>query len=969
MKTHGEPRQTKRPPRALAIAALSLLTCTCGPSLRTDGPPVYVGHIEGSDALIAIVADEGTLVAYTCGGTRSWETHTGWFHPVLPVDGLSGATQTIPVTRSARGLQLTGSIEPTSASGTLQLSDGATVPWRAQRADPSRGAGFFTISDGGELSGLIVANDGAVAGVRVGIGADDTRTPTPIAATPPSNSGTAVTGRVTIGTQSGVPISLQPTVQGRLVQVQRAAPTIVVLLHGVTSVGDQAKLENGRLTLDDDLTEVQRVRNTPVIKPHPGTRMHARSYWTAPFVSGLLTGRPDNALFTLGSGTNITGPAFLHADTAADITATVATAAPPPGDCDLNDLIVNQVPSTAVPVAGLPPQAPRLSLLLGHRDGKLPLMVQVMNATDQVYRCVDLFRTRYRVEPALVFVGHSGGGLVIRGILSNPSRASLVAAGAIDSATPNHLHYDRANIDGDPLSTRQKMSFLRDRAMYAVTLATPHQGSPFADFAARARPEVERVRQWLIAGAGADFGRFNVPPVLATSVQALGSAGVILSPQAPINGVLESAESTTRRASAELLAVIDGFVKPAYDDNPITIELASARWRAFNRGALHPQAARRGPSSPIPGAAGALVPIYTAGARAAGSDVLDSMDVSEIARGMTAISTRSMPRRSRFWLMGLTFVDQLMRGYGGIPMAPRPLASQLDRVNATGWFAEGTAMYARRSPVLDATFRAVYGLSGARDVDNLLRWLSNETGTRLNQASFVAPVYLSRTWEVLDRPTTFPVPALRCTANDGVVLELAFDYTPMITALVSSFGTMDAALRALANQDFSALMTRFENTGGALANVVPNLRADFDTLFRAATRPECVDPGRWRLATAMRTIALPLPTETTNTASDGLVDHDGFVLYESAHGVTLGRDGTDGMPLTLEFFDHTRLDDTSTGTPTPGSWYRRYTSALEPFNHEIQRFETGQWVFTNLLARSPGPLPAIAGELSVFASP
>jgi hypothetical protein len=945
------------PRRAPPLALGALLLASCAPEPEAPAAPgdgVYVGHVAGSDALVAVVARGGAVVAYTCGGPASLATHTGWFHPV---DDPAGASATIPRARSAGGLELTGAFTTTAASGTLRLRDGRTTAWRAERADPRTGAGFFTRGNGGELAGLIVANDGAMAGDRVATDGDGARASAPITAPRPAPSAPSVTGSVTVQSQRTA-FTLVRTVDPAPLQVQRRGPVIIVLLHGVTSLGDEPAPDGGPMALDLDLS----ARNgEPIRRPFPGSRLHARVYWSSQFLSGLLTGRADSPLFTL-NGVDITGDRFLDPDTAQDRPNTDNPGSPIPRstDCDLHDFVVAESPPAAPTRPGARPSAPQLSVLLAHRDGKVDYTRQLSYSADQLYACVSRFEEHYGVTPGLVFVGHSGGGLVTRGILSNPPRAAFLAVEAPGILRVENGHYDRQNVDGNPLSVRDEMAFLRDRALYAVTLATPHDGSSFADWGAAQRTRVAGIRRWLAAGAAADLTPFGLDESGVAFVRSVSSALALPAPPSSP----ERAEETTRRLSRELLRVLDDFVQRNYDGTPITAQLRRDFWRAMNRVPLDPTTARRGVASPIPGAGGALVPIYAAGARSPGSDALDTLDPAALVGGFQRVGALQTPFKAAFWIAATTFTDALLRLSDGAPRPPAALADRLDRVRVTTWLPEVQGMLARRSFVLDATFRATFLLSGADARSDLIDWLSNESGTRLNQVTLIPPISLPRQWELVDRPVSFRIPALRCSPSGAAPIDLAIDLPGALEAMVRAFGSMDAALRALASLDFPALLARFDSAGGALREAIPALRDRFEPLIRVATNPQCLDPARWSLVAVTREVRLPLPTEAQEPARDGFVDHDGFVTYDSALALALGRDGVGGAPLVPEFFDHTHLDDVVGGQRAPGAFYRRYDSALEPFNHEIQRVEVARWVRA-LVARDPGPLPAIAGDLSV----
>jgi hypothetical protein len=921
------------------VATLIALLTACPPTPQPSNSPVFVGKILGSDALIALVINPEGVVVYTCGGSSTWETHTAWFYPVF--ETALGASGLIPKT-SAKGLELDGSFGEQSASGTLQLENGTQLAWSASRANPNTGAGLYAYTEEGNLGGLIVDNDGASAGTFALGTADGTRINSPITpVSPPTGSSTTVVGTTPLFPS----LKLVKVVAIPALTIPRISPQIVVVLHGVTSVGDQAV--TGKSLEDNTDKDLTAVNGTRILKPHPGTRLHARSYWTAPFVAGLLGGQPNSSLLTLGTATPIGGNEFLSATKAQDITTTNGFVAPPPADCNLDDFISTQ-PEISGTLGTFTP--PRRVVLLTHRDGKLSFVQQFKDATEQIFKCVQLYERRYRIQPNLVFVGHSGGGLVTRAILSSPSRSSL------QSVFPE-IANAAFNIWETSDGIRSKMNYLRDRTQYAVTLATPHQGSFFADWGLEARQKAANIRAWLVNGGIPENAiTFNLDAADVLMVQQIASGMAF----GAISGVLETAAQTVLRLRNDLIAGFDRIVAEQYDDNPVTAQLITPTWRTLNQTALAPRLARRTANSPIPGAANRLIPIYPVGGRSAGSDVFNSLDPKRILENMNNLSNRQMTERAKFWVAGLTFSDQITRRFGLLPNPAVGQESRLDRVKATAWLAENTRLVSANSISLDATFKAVWVASGGSTAAALLNALSNSTRIPLNQAQIDLPVYLLRDWNMQSTSLTFRIPALVCRSAANAVLSTIrlLDYPYLLDAMLQNHRTMDLAIEAYLTLDFNALTANLEARGGTLASAALQLTTDFAA---ALLRPDiaaiatCTIPSNWKFEAVNSSASVLLPTQTNSPTSDGLVDHDGFVSYDSAMGMTLGQN-------IQEFFDHTRLDFNG----TPGSWYRQYDSALEPFNHEIQRFETAAWVNESILSRNPGPVPAVAGNLSVF---
>ena len=195
----------------------------------------------------------------------------------------------------------------------------------------------------------------------------------------------------------------------------RDRPTLVVLLHGMTP----------SLDLDDEV----------------GTHAYARRYWGYHFVATLLGGQPPR----------IEGGEPLDPD------AWWSTA--PADDDPRHGLLLRADGDT------------ERAVFVVTRDGSRGLGEQVVAAAAQIEAGVERYRdvlattrsdaSEADLEPQLVLVGHSFGGLVGRYLLTNPP------------------------LDGGPFgtdaATQARAEAIRDRTLYLVTLGTPHEGSAAAD--------------------------------------------------------------------------------------------------------------------------------------------------------------------------------------------------------------------------------------------------------------------------------------------------------------------------------------------------------------------------------------------------------------------------------------------------------------------------------------------------------
>ncbi len=61
---------------SVAAAGLSLLAFGC---TETSGPRTWVGRARASEEVVAIVEEAGAVLAYTCGGATTFQTHSRWF--------------------------------------------------------------------------------------------------------------------------------------------------------------------------------------------------------------------------------------------------------------------------------------------------------------------------------------------------------------------------------------------------------------------------------------------------------------------------------------------------------------------------------------------------------------------------------------------------------------------------------------------------------------------------------------------------------------------------------------------------------------------------------------------------------------------------------------------------------------------------------------------------------------------------
>lgn len=367
------------------------------------------------------------------------------------------------------------------------------------------------------------------------------------------------------------PIQLSP--------IKKTNPTVILLVHGAT--------------------------NDPAVSgdPKPGTLNNTKAYWGYGLVSELIGAyfqRPEDMVpqppsmlvpvptsAQLGRRIKALGGNPISAgqwETAAN------------NEDSLNHHFYVPGNSTANP--------PPLTLMMTYRDASKRLIPQARTFVDQVYEKINaLYPT---TKPNIIFVGHSMGGLVARYVLTPPNDP----------------------VSGESLSPIQKdrAKWIRDRTLYVVTLATPHEGSPLA-------AKFEGIRDFIQSKTS------FIKPVL------------------------------------ELM----GFQNP----NPITFitnvlgvtqALSHLRfdfWVEMNKGQLAPTKMSR--------SNGTHIPIYAMGGRTPGGSFFNDLD--EYPAGGVKVDS-SMDRDSK--AIGLMLLDWGLRNAPGAPMNWGPLYSgtgfDLDKV-------------------------------------------------------------------------------------------------------------------------------------------------------------------------------------------------------------------------------------------------------------------------------------------------
>jgi hypothetical protein len=137
--------------RALAASSAVVLGCGAAVSPAPLGA-VYVGRVEGSDVALAVVVDGDQVVAYVCGGARTFDSHTAWFRGPRTAGGAS-----------AELVGPRGSLRfvwgDADAEGVFVDANGQSFRWQIARVSEEARAGLYDRSEPGCRAGAIVLDD------------------------------------------------------------------------------------------------------------------------------------------------------------------------------------------------------------------------------------------------------------------------------------------------------------------------------------------------------------------------------------------------------------------------------------------------------------------------------------------------------------------------------------------------------------------------------------------------------------------------------------------------------------------------------------------------------------------------------------------------------------------------------------------------------------------------------------------
>lgn len=927
-----QPRRKRARGTLSLLLAVSAVTSACTNAPR---PPeraaseVLVGEADGGKALIAIVHNAEAITVYTCGVNENLKTHTGWFN------GGSLAAGTIPQLASARGLLLDGRISDGAASGTLKLTSGEVVPWKAERSN-RRGAGLYAAQDSVALMGLIVTNDGRMAGnaqVNQDDGSGSDRPPTrsePVetqGGQPPSSSDEPVQGSFDNG-DSQRTSEMPPVDRPRTITKQ--GPVVIVLVHGMS----------------DKLPGPAASNNVVKCEGPPDTPFYGRCEWGIDFIPGVFGSTAAETGLVNLAGDDVSGPLFIS-DTDAqepideNLNITQRDANGCVTDPNAREEYDQRAAMHFVTTRAMEPKKsgprgarpvpPLLSVLTTWRDQTRGVVESGRRVARQTYAALKWWEEEYGQSPAVIFVTQSFGGLATRFILSNPPQPT----------------YDipALNPDGIVLcpEDRAKMDYLRDRTVYAVTLATPHEGSYLAEI-------IQPAKEMLTTGLRALRDGTNNSPLVNVWRAAEASATALMG--RPVN----------------LLAFAQKAIEETLDllDTPALHDMQFSLMQRFNNGALSPERALRTSGSTLEGAKGRLVPIYATLARSPGGAAFDSPEVIKDATQFEAES-----EKEKGWIISTMIVDILIKqfvrdGFGRVDVEPYAThAALLDRRGRVFGLSRastlGDEFVARASAKIIEKLAPYFIGRYADGLKGVLRFL-RENGTFPSWNNAVLPIHLDREWRLgLSGRTEVPMAAFACQ-NSTIVL----DYNPLVRAVLRSTGTTQKFLDGLRGAHLGKVI---QATGKALKNNVALARdsvawlgekaAAVDDAPEACRLPrkakveeffKLANVFRWKLIATTGRVPSPAWERTTKVARDREMDTDGPVHSASALGFTLGR-----FPF---FFEHNRDDAVVNGRRSIGSWYRLPDGPGEAYNHGLQyQNEVGRWIQERFLANGIGPVP------------
>ena len=603
-----------------------------------------------------------------------------------------------------------------------------------------------------------------------------------------------------------------------------------------------------------------------------GQPSFARGYWSREFVQGLLGGAETPALVSL-EGTRLDDAAAWFSDQV--------------NEGNLGERFVADSRSLQ------PGQPPPLSCMLTSHNGTRGFLEQCRDTMDEIDQLLSWYQRSYGVEPEVLVVGHSMGGLIGRLLLTNPD--------------PELFDDPLLNPDQIVFKERSRaaMDRLRNRTRMLITLGSPHEGTRIAD---NGELIVRRLRGGLDALGG------HQEDVVGSGVRGLLET---------FSGAIEGVTSRPVDSKQSARLVTDA-VECLINDlrSAQSRDLTRQYWRRMNREALHPERMVRPEGSPLNVEQDRLIPVHAFGGRIPGGEPFSTLSPLR--------NLKSLAHQERLALrLAEVFSDMCQKSIAGGWGEPEEMAygehaaelDQVERITLTGLIEAGIGVE------LDQRLKNSFGPDVGAVLARQVGWL---------EISF--PVYLEHRWTFdMGGRITLPVPYLVCTAVDTAQLSeetrekmrVALDQADLANALREAYASFRDRVDEIEGLTLDQLLRSLE-AGGKLTKesalaVGELLQRGAEAAVELAREfgPDavgCLDPRAWTIQHYDIVVPSPRPVETSVLASDGEIDSDGAVPYDSAMGLHLGT-------LTPGAFDHTLPG---------GSWHRHFQSIFEDQGHISQ---------------------------------
>ncbi|MDG2333985.1 MAG: hypothetical protein P8Q97_07135 [Myxococcota bacterium] len=705
-------------------------------------------------------------------------------------------------------------------------------------------------------------------------------------------------------------------------------PRIVVLVHGM-------QLNDG--THED------------------GELITGHGYWSFEFAQGILGAEPDQPLF------DFTGHQYPSQENWTEYAEGIILSEGFEGHAFTALEPISPAPRFGeVWLDQAPEEPPMLSVMMTARNASVGLLSQTAQATDQMARLLGWYHERFagyldrrcRCEPELVLVGHSQGGHVSRVWLS-----SAKVDPVDDKLNPDHVDFSKAQ--------EQTMSLIRDTTVFLATLGTPHDGTIFAS------------RGWGVYG--------DIDSSVTTLIED-PSVTTLISEVDRINAGIDTIRSVIPfNSPISDLASVKNAAIDLLDSMPNSVRDLTIRYMfAINGDFLHPMYARRSQKADSRlgnGTSHTYIPIYAFGGRSPGSTHLVDYDLVAGFDGVLSDSEST----NILLMVGIDgWMASYAAGWGSLDGDHADFSQQLDRVeranlrNVEALVDEYVEDYGEESIPFLLQFEIAAGPGNL--ANRLSNWLTMGFPDSASNAGDL-PIYLRKNFIIEPGAGTALLmdPAITCGSyefsmgsNPGELLPLEGGLLDIISLEPEAFRTYlsgspklvdvialsmmddgEQMLEAMAEGDASSLGSSsgeisVEELAETHLELLLAIQATSDNLSQS-----CLLISNWKIE--LRSLVVPVPGfvpvsmgEMDEAVSDGEIDSDGAVPYDSAMGFYIGS----ADPWSFEHTDG-------------GAWYRRPNSPFEEEFHSgmTVRYHLGAYLYDELVSQA-GPI-ATAADVSV----